>query len=243
MSRGVLAWSGALALSAAILGSSPSHAGNPNTVKPADYANTPAARYASMEGSACLQELQNRGVSYTQVSGVAGVDTPVRLLGLLHGVKLTQVNRTTDEALNSDGGVTDCRLLLALDDFASKLSTQGIKELGFVSAYRADSTGTTKVGERHPAGLAIDVAWFKKQDGRELNVQRDFQGRVGARTCGHRAEAPRSRTEQSASLRQVVCGVASDRLFNLVLTPNYNREHHDHIHFEVRRNIDWILVQ
>jgi len=242
MSRGALAWSGALALSAAILGSSPSHAGNPNAVKPADYAATPAARYAGMDGAACVQELQHRGITYSAVSALGGVDTPVRLMGPLHGVRFTQVNRSANEALNSDGGVTDCRLLLALDDFASRLSAQGITELGFINAYRADS-GVTKPGERHPAGLAIDVAWFKKQDGRELNVQRDFQGRVGARTCGNKAEAPRARTEQSSTLRQVVCGAASDRAFNLVLTPNYNREHHDHIHFEVRRNIDWILVQ
>jgi hypothetical protein len=91
--------------------------------------------------------------------------------------------------------------------------------------------------------LAIDVAWIRRDDGQELNVLRDFHGRVGARTCGKRAESPRARSDGALQLREIVCEAANERLFNLVLTPNYNREHHNHVHLEVRRNIDWILVQ
>lgn len=243
MSRGVIASQAALTLAAVLLSAPSSLAGNPNAVKPSDYATTPVARYASMEGSACLQELRARGVQFSRIPSVAGVDSPVRMLGSLHGVRLTQIGRTPDEALNSDGGIADCRLVLALDDFAAKLSALGVVEMGFLGAYRPDAGGNTKPGERHPAGLAIDVAWWKRQDGRDLNVLRDFQGRVGAVTCGPRAETPRQQSAQAALLRHLVCEAASDRLFNLLLTPNYNRDHHDHIHFEVRRNIDWILVQ
>ena len=243
MSRSVVASHAAFALAAVLLSSPSSHAGNPNAVKPSDYATTPVARYASMDGSACLQDLRSRGVPFSPVPSGAGVDTPVRMLGSLHGVRLTQLGRTPDEALNSDGGIADCRLVLALDDFAAKLSALGVVELGFLGAYRPDASGNARPGERHPAGLAIDVAWWKRQDGRELNVLRDFQGRVGAVTCGPRAQPPRQQSAPAAQLRHLVCEAASDRLFNLVLTPNYNRDHHDHIHFEVRRNIDWILVQ
>jgi hypothetical protein len=228
---------------AGLLAAAPSHAGNPNAIKPPDYASTPVARYASLESAACVQELTARQVPYVVAPALAGVDTPVRITGPIRGIKLTQIARSADEAINSDSSITDCRLALALDDFAQKLSSRKISEIGFLSAYRNEPSAHAKPGQRHPAGLAIDVAWMKREDGRELNVLRDFNGRIGARTCGKRAEPPRATTEGATQLRQIVCEAASERLFNLVLTPNYNREHHNHVHLEVRRNIDWILVQ
>lgn len=236
--------SSAWAAAACLLGAaSASHANNPNVVKPPDYAATAAARYAGLDSAACLQELTGRRVQHETPASVTGVDAPVRITGPVHGVKLTLINRAADEARNADAAIMDCRLALALDDLTAKLAARKIVEMGFISAYRRDDTGHVKAGERHPAGLAIDVAWMKRNDGREVNVRKDFQGRIGARTCGPRAEQPKARSEGTSFLRELVCEAASERMFNLVLTPNYDRAHHDHLHFEVRRNIDWILVQ
>ncbi|MCA9642046.1 MAG: extensin family protein [Myxococcales bacterium] len=40
-----------------------------------------------------------------------------------------------------------------------------------------------------------------------------------------------------------MCGVARGGFFNLLLSPHYDRHHQDHLHLEVRRDIDWVLVQ
>jgi hypothetical protein len=242
MSRGFVfsAWAAAVCV---LIAASPSHANNPNVVKPADYASTSAARYAGMDAATCMQQLAQRQVPHEAAAAVAGVDAPVRITGLLHGIKLTLINRAPDEARNADAAVTDCRLALAVDELAAKLAGKKVVEIGFISAYRKDDTGKVKAGERHPAGLAIDVAWMKTDDGREVNVKKDFHGRIGARTCGQRAEQPKTRTDGTSLLREIICEAAGERMFNLVLTPNYDQAHHDHVHFEVRRNIDWILVQ
>jgi hypothetical protein len=33
------------------------------------------------------------------------------------------------------------------------------------------------------------------------------------------------------------------RVFNLLLSPHYDRRHRDHFHFEVRRGVRWFLTQ
>lgn len=242
MSRRILTWVTPL-VAAGVALSVPSLAGNPNTIKPPDYASTPVARYATMDASECYAELDRRAIPYAKAQNLDGVDAPVRIVGPLHGVIFTHLNHSRDESLNADTGVADCRLVLALDDFSRRLVSHGVVEVAFISAYRPRAPGTVLPGQRHPAALAMDVAWMRKSDGSTLNIQRDFHGRVGARTCGSRPEPPRESSGSAVELRSILCEAADQRLFNLVLTPNYNREHYNHVHLEVRRNIDWILVQ
>jgi len=222
---------------------SPSHASNPNVTVPRDYDTTAAAMYAGLSSDACRQEIERRGIAVLSTPEVAGIDAPVRLAGTLHGVTFRQERLSTDEALNADGGIMDCRLVLALDDLSEMLAARGIDEVGFVSAYRRDATGTIPAGQRHPSGLAIDIATFRHKDGTVWQVERDFHGHVGAKTCGPGAQQPAPRSASALALRRLVCDVGARRVFNLVLTPNYDAKHHNHVHFEVRQGIRWFLVQ
>ena len=212
-------------------------AGNPLAQVPSDYEATPAHAYGQMTSEQCLQMLQDRSIAYEQATAGPLVETPVSLTGPLHGVIFRHVHA------RASGAVMDCRLVLALDDFAQVLAEHGVKEAGYAAAYRPDATGTAKPGQRHPSGLAIDIAWFGRQDGQRLVVEKDFGGRPGARTCGHRAENADPSHESAAMLRKLVCEAGKTRSFHLVLTPNYDHEHRDHVHLEVRRNVRWFLVQ
>lgn len=232
-----------LAALATVAFASPSDAGNRFVTLPRDYQATPAATYAAMTAADCMAELEHRRIPHLVATEVDGVDAPVRLAGALHGVTFRQENRTADEALNADGGIVDCRLALALDDFSELLSARGVVAVGFVSAYRRDTTGKVPTGQRHPSGLAIDIATFHHADGTVWEVERDFHGHVGAKTCGRGAQSPGPRNALSLGLRRLVCDTGASRLFNLVLTPNYDAEHHNHVHLEVRRDIRWFLVQ
>ncbi|MFW5739453.1 MAG: hypothetical protein ACOC1F_03710 [Myxococcota bacterium] len=223
-------------LGALVLATS-AHAANPFVELPADFASTPAHAYAAMEAATCLQALDERGIAYEQATGGPLVDAPVLLTAPLHDVTFMHVHP------RASGAVLDCRLLLALDDFARVLRDHGISEVGFVAAYRPDRTGKAKPGQRHPAGLAMDIAWFRRDDGAKLVIDTDYDGRVGAKTCGKRAQSPRQDNAHGIELRNLVCAVAKERLFHLFLTPNYGRDHHDHVHVEVRRNVRWFLVQ
>jgi hypothetical protein len=218
-------------------------AANPNVAVPADASTAPAVRYAGMTGPECLAELARRKIAFTPAAETPGVDAPVRLASALHGVAFKPIHYAPEEAMTADATVVDCRLALALDDFGEKLAARGVSQIGYISAYRRDPTGKVKAGQRHPAGLAMDVAWIRKGDGATLNVLDDFHGRVGSRTCGPRAAPPSPATEAARQLREILCEAASERLFNVLLTPNYDRAHHNHVHLEVRRNIGWFLVQ
>ena len=70
-----------------------------------------------------------------------------------------------------------------------------------------------------PAGLAIDVGLLHKRDGQWISVARDFQGKIGARTCGEGAHMPENPV--AVELRALVCESADQGVFTYVLTPDY----------------------
>ena len=94
-------------------------------------------------------------------------------------------------------------------------------------------------GTRHPAGLAIDVGVLLKRDGTRLSVAQHFHGRIGAASCG--AGAVVAKSWQARELRSIVCEARDLGLFTYVLTPNYNRDHADHFHMEIRPGVRWFL--
>lgn len=93
-------------------------------------------------------------------------------------------------------------------------------------------------GTRHPAGLAIDVGGFRMADGRLLSVAQ-FAGKIGQQTCGTGAPVPIS--AEARELRQIVCDARSSGLFTYALTPNYDQDHHDHFHLEIKPGVMWFL--
>jgi hypothetical protein len=94
-------------------------------------------------------------------------------------------------------------------------------------------------GTRHPAGLAIDVGLVHKKDGRWLSVARQFEGHIGAKTCGDGAHVPDN--PDARELRSLVCESADLGLFTYVLTPDYNAAHADHFHMEIKPGVRWFL--
>ncbi len=210
---------------------------------PSAAAVVPAMVYGALDRDACEAELGKRGVPFTRVDDARGVLAPVRLTGALHGVTfrtaLPEAKRPT-----SPWEIVDCRLALALDDFATQLATHDVAEVIHYSIYRPPSKKwpDAKIASRHPGGLAIDAGTFVKKDGTRLEVQRDFHGRIGATTCGASGAAPRPSTPEALELRQIVCDAADAHLFNVELTPDYNWAHRNHFHLEVTAGAKWFVV-
>ncbi|MFO0547807.1 MAG: extensin family protein [Polyangiaceae bacterium] len=94
-------------------------------------------------------------------------------------------------------------------------------------------------GTRHPAGLAIDVGVLKKADGTTLSVASNFEGTIGQRTCG--ATAPEPSSAAARELRAIVCEAHDKGIFTYTLTPNYNADHADHFHMEIKPGVEWFL--
>jgi hypothetical protein len=200
---------------------------------PADYATTPAYRYSTMSPGECEAELTARKIPFVTEQPQPGVLAPVRLTGTLHGVEF-RTNQKAEARKTSIWEIADCRLVLALDDFAEVLAAHDVVDVRHYSMHRSAGKNwpADKPAMRHAGGLAIDAARFIKKDGTHLDVLDHFHGRIGAKTCGEGA-APNPVSPEATELRAILCEAAGKRLFNVILTPNYNRPHRNHFHMEV----------
>jgi hypothetical protein len=202
----------------------------------------PALRYGRLDRPSCETELQRRGIPFARVEEARGVLAPVRLEGALHGVTFRTALPASKRA-SSPWEIVDCRLALALDDFAAQLATHDIEQVIHFSIYRPPvaSWPEGKLASRHPGALAIDAGTFVKKNGTRLEVERDFHGHIGATTCGPGA-GPRPATPEANELRRIVCDATDAHLFNVALTPDYNWPHRNHFHLEVTAGAGWFVV-
>jgi hypothetical protein len=167
----------------------------------------------------------------------------VRLSGPIRGVTFHSQLPTAQRA-TSPYEIFDCRLVLALDDFAVILGKYDVSEVVHFSVYRPPikSWPQDAVGKQHTGGLAIDAGVFIRKDGSILQVERDFHGAIGAPTCGGSA-GPWPSTANAQVLRNILCEAATAHLFNVVLTPDFNWAHRNHFHLEVTAGAKWFLVK
>jgi hypothetical protein len=207
---------------------------------PSDAADTPAVRYGRLSQDACEAELRDRNIDFVRETAT-GVLAPVRIAGALHGVRFRTDGKDQDRAV-SPYEIADCRLILALDDFAEILAAHDIVEVRHYSMYRPPhGWPEDKIGGQHNGGLALDAGRFIAAGGKTLDVLKDFHGAIGARTCGEGA-GPRPSSPDALALRAILCEAVERHLFNVVLTPNYNRPHRNHFHLEVMAGVRWFLV-
>lgn len=205
--------------------------------------DAPNVRYASLDRDTCQAELTRRAVPSVVAEPTPGVMAPVRLRGPLHGVSI-HTDRPPKERERSKYEIFDCRLVLALDDFAQVVAQRDVIEIIHLNAYRPTTEHgcTAKYwGLQHCAALAVDVREFKRKDGSTLNVDRDFHGRIGLGTCAS-GVGPSPQTRIADDLWSFVCEAAGRALFHVMLTPNYNAEHKNHFHLEITPEAGWMMV-
>jgi hypothetical protein len=211
-------------------------------------ADAPNMVYAAMDGAVCEKDLAKRGVAFEKYdadrAAAPGVVTPLRLRGPMHGITVRSGLPAAERA-KAPLEIFDCRLLLALDDFAAMIAKHDVVEMLHLSAYRSRKNGgcTPRYdGKQHCAALAVDIAQFKKKDGSTLVVDRDFKGKVGTKTCTH-AVRQAVRDVLTAELWGFVCDAAEQAMFNVILTPNFNKQHKNHFHLEITPDAAWMLIK
>ena len=207
---------------------------NKRIIRPDDYASSPAFRYGQLTREACEAELVLRKIPFERETETwLGVRAPVRLTGPLSGVTY-RTRLSEEQRATTKWEIADCRLVLALDDFAKILVKHEIAEVIHYSMYRPPekSHPADQDGTRHSGALALDAGKFIGKDGSVLDVDKHWNGRRGARTCGDDA-GPNPATPEAKKLRAILCDAVEARIFNSYLTPNYNKAHHNHFHLEV----------
>lgn len=197
-----------------------------------------ASEVAALSDGACLRALQRARVPFERLAPTAGIAQPIRLTGPLEGVRYRSSERREVYEL------MDCRLAVGLVRFSRMLRTLGITEVQHYSTYRPPTEAEARrqpVQARHAGGMAIDAAWFVRQDGARFSVLEHFHGHLGRPVCGPDARVPND-DEGARLLRTIACDAGRRGYFHVILTPNYNRPHRNHFHLEVTRRANWQAV-
>jgi hypothetical protein len=192
---------------------------------------------AALAPEDCLGLLERASVTFESVpeDEAPNVAMPVYVRAPLLGVSF---GPTSGDA---EHGMLDCRLAVALYAWAQILAEHGVVKVEHYSTYRpgARVRGTGK-SSGHAHALAIDAARFHTIDGRVLDVEADWSEREhGGNPCPARDDEPPS----SRLLRDVVCAAVERDLFQVVLTPHYDRAHQNHVHLELVPDVEWSYVR
>ena len=176
-----------------------------------------APSHTALSGRACLARLSAHGISYKPVDVGDPADPHC---AVDPAVKINRIHAALNQPATMSCALTD-RLdeferdvvqPLALDELGGRATR--IDHLGSYSCRRQNSR-TAGRWSQHAQGAAIDIAGFRLSDGTTVNVARDWNesGAKGQflRHLAHRA-----------------C-----RYFSVVLTPDSNAEHYDHLHLDI----------
>jgi hypothetical protein len=187
----------------------------------------------------CYAKLDRAGIRYERVakSEAQGVQYPTRLNGPIGGVEIVQHDRRAPQAQS----ILDCRLALAVLTWAPALRRAGVKRIEHYSMYRpgARVAGSSQKSG-HSSGMALDAARFFLDDGKVVDVLSDWEDRSrGENPCPRRDDE----AWQSRLLRGLVCDAVDKNLFQVVITPHHDRAHENHVHLELRPDVDWTYVR
>jgi hypothetical protein len=187
----------------------------------------------------CYAQLDDAGVRYERVekNKAQGVQFPTRLQGPIGGVEIVQ----HDQRAPQFQSILDCRLALAVLTWAPSLRRAGVRRIEHYSIYRPGARvagGGAKSG--HSTGMALDAARFHLDGGQVVDVLTDWEDR-------DRGDAPCPRRDDEAwpsrLLRGLVCEAVDRNLFQVVITPHHDRAHENHVHLELRPEVDWTYVR
>lgn len=167
----------------------------------------------------CLADLAAMDVPFRALGDhPTPVPTPVEILGPIQGIwfRISHADRPL---------TISCELATRLHSLASILSRFNIRGAEIMSAYRE-----TPRASFHTMGLGIDIA--RLWNGRTwINVLTDFEESPSTETC---AATPSN--ARAARVLRITCAIARSKLFQSVLTPNYNAGHRNHWHLDARPN-------
>jgi hypothetical protein len=198
-----------------------------------------AHEIAALSDRQCLRVLRRGAVPFeASARAQLGVAQPIFVTGPIGGVSVRASGRRVIREL------MDCRLAVALLRWSRLLRALGVREVIHLSTYRPPSEREAErdpVQSRHAGGMAIDAGSFVLDDGTVLSVLDDFHGRLRRPVCGPDARVPRNTAARL--LRTIACDAARRGLFHVVLTPNFNVPHRNHLHLEVARNTSWLFVR
>lgn len=201
----------------------------------------PAKDLLVLGEDACRARLDHVPLEVLTAAPTRGVRDPFRLVGSVESLafKPSWPTKRSDPSME----VVDCRLILAFAEAAPIFARHGVTGLVYLSAYRPPS-GDLEASlrkSRHGAGMALDIGMLDRGDGVRWNIAKDFPKDLGRPPCEGREAEPEPGSGED--LRALVCDLAISGIFSVVLTPNFNQEHHDHVHVELNPRVPSVYLR
>jgi hypothetical protein len=184
-------------------------------------AQTRAPAAAIPTAAECHAALDARGIAWEPARG-AGIAIAVVVKGPLGGVTYSSSRRRPL--------LLDCSLAVSLAEAGRYLRGLGIERVVFSSAHDVRNVRGTRRPSKHSFGLAIDIHTLEGAALGAVRVDRDYEQGLGdAVDC-----IGQPMTRGGAVLKIAQCQLVRSGLFHLVLSPDYDDAHHDHLHLEAR---------
>jgi len=187
----------------------------------------------------CRANLDLYKIPYTVGPAMQGVPDPVTMPTPINGIEYRYVESTTRRTKI----VADCNLVLSLLRAAPALRARNVVEVADIGIYNYRCIGGgVPPGctlSQHAQAKAIDIAGVTDRDGVYYNVTTDWViDPDGQKTC----EAP-TVPGKDTFLHEMICAIKANRVWNIVLTPNFNSAHRDHFHVDLTPGSDTINKQ
>jgi len=179
--------------------------------------------------TACRIELGRRGVAFLpdprELQRPAGrpdlechVEDPVSLQPVIHGITFRQERiEPAPTTLYSS-----CALALAIERMAAMLAERGVAEVVHFGIYGCRLIAGTDLLSQHARARALDIGALRLTSGTTYTVITDWE-----------KNQPAPVTPGGRFLREILTALFDAGTFNIVLTPDFNAEHHDHFHLDL----------
>lgn len=186
----------------------------------------------------CHGWLDLYGLDYSLAGDTPGVDDPLTVMMPLNGMAYRYLsNDTPRETL-----FMDCSLALSLAKASPILRERGVIEVLDIGVYNYRCIGGGTPPDcpngvsQHAYATAIDIAGVVDANDVFYSVNDDWLiDPSSEETCAAATEG-----DKDTFLHQLICALKGERVWNIVLTPNYNAAHRNHFHVDLTPGADFI---
>lgn len=186
--------------------------------------------------SPCYDEVAERGMRFERQAPISdapenrpdlrcSMEGPLLLSSPVAGIDYRYVSHEESRPI-----LMSCRLAIALDRLGELLTEFDVVEVGHIGTYNCREISGTDSLSMHGLGLAIDLKWFRTSNGRVYDVEDDWEHGVTRNFA----------TEEGEFLYRIAWQMHTRRIFNIILTPEFNAAHDNHFHVDLTPGSNFI---
>ncbi len=167
----------------------------------------------------CYEQLTAAGVEYRAVTedppGDCGVTDAVNIRGPINGI-----NYGYGPQLQT-GWTTSCLIAMRLVSASEVFKAHGVESVEHIGSYNCRTVAGSETLSQHSFGTAFDIKGYRTSDQNIRYIDH----------WEHDTDEPES--DEGQFLYDVTHALHNARVFNRMLTPDYDADHDDHVHVDL----------